>query len=163
MIEKLLYYRKYTTNEKSQVLCAHKSFYDEIKELLKEYEAKDLLEVRYFEDDKSVSITRRWQWLDWYEVYAILKENGYIFTSKVQKEWEYFEKRHNEKIEKEKKESEPIKEVKEEPKEPKYEIVYWCGKYDCSTTLEFCQTCWYRIKFLEICHPVILKIKKKGE
>ena len=160
-MEKLLYYKSYKTNPNSEVLCTYEAFYDEVKSLLNDYIMKGLLRVTYFDDDESIVITRNWDVVDWYEVYTLLKDNGYTFTNAVEKQYKYFEGKHNERVEKERERKERAEKLKAQAKaEPKYETGYWCGKYDCMTTLAFCEKCWYRRKHLETCSPITIKIQK---
>lgn len=161
-MEKLVYVKSWKTNENSRVICVHKTYKQELENLFKnKYEVK----IRDFDDDTSVALINNDYTISytefWYKVFNLLIENGYKFVGAALSRYEWYKSEYI-KLEEERNQVEIQlkKQQEEQHKKEEGEYGWFCSKYDCLTTLEFCKKCKYNARYDLGCSPTKVKIIK---
>lgn len=96
----------------------------------------------------------------WYSVLTRLKDNGYAFSSYVEKRYKWYEQEHKKLEEERRILAEKIKEKQEkELKKEESQYAWLCVKYDSLTNLEYCRKCKYNTKYNLDCCAKKIKIK----
>lgn len=166
-MEKLVYRRTYKNVPNSLIICVHKCFEKEVRDLFNPYlvyiddVSEDKNSISLNKNDNSKSTTEFW-----YEVLTTLKNNGFNFTSCVNNKYEYYGKELAKKKEREeiKKAEKQIKQNEEQlNNQDEGEYVLYCNKYGCTTDIIFClKKCKYNTLHEMNCRPARVKIKKEG-